>query len=113
MLLYGMPLSKITELTTDRLRDGHRSPAALAAELRRPHLPAHPSRKTALLALANDLPAAVLGDLLGISITSAPQWTRRATRDRPATSSDRCEGRAGAVGACLWPPSRCCVVRLA
>ncbi|MGW4690732.1 hypothetical protein ACWEPM_38475 [Streptomyces sp. NPDC004244] len=142
MLLYGMPVSKITELTTDDLCDGdqpalvlsvyptvlppavhrllrrqaegsqpkssigrttaptgwifpgyaagtHRSAAALAAKLRRHHLPVHPSRNTALLTLAGDLPAAVLSDLLGISITSALQWTRRAARDWNAYLASR------------------------
>lgn len=142
MLLYGMPISRSTELTCagkpntparnppsaapprpppdsspGHAAGLHRSPATLAAGLRRHHLPAHPSRDTALVTLANDLPAAVLGDLLGISTTSALQWTRHAARDRnaylvPATSSDRCEGRAGAVGACFWPPQPmlCCPV---
>ncbi|MET7738510.1 hypothetical protein ABZT02_45780 [Streptomyces sp. NPDC005402] len=44
-------------------------------------LPAHPSRNTALLALAADLPASVLSDTLGISISAALHWTRRAARD--------------------------------
>ncbi|WP_159392837.1 hypothetical protein [Streptomyces cyaneogriseus] len=142
MLLYGMPVSKITELTSDRLHDGdqpvlilgdhptdlppavhrllrrqadhahqesaigrttppatwivpgyapgtHRSPAALAAKLRRHQMPAHPSRNTALLTLATDLPAPVLSDLLGISITSALHWTRRAARDWNAYLTSR------------------------
>ncbi|MEV0228728.1 hypothetical protein [Nonomuraea sp. NPDC050786] len=44
-------------------------------------LPAQLVRNAALLSLAADLPASVLSTLLGISITSALQWTRRAARD--------------------------------
>ncbi|MFJ1804214.1 hypothetical protein [Streptomyces sp. NPDC088180] len=43
-------------------------------------MPTHTGLNTALLALAEDLPASVLSDTLGISITSAFQWTRRAAR---------------------------------
>ncbi|ELS50829.1 hypothetical protein [Streptomyces viridochromogenes] len=67
----------------------HRSAATLAAKLRRYQLPVRPSRNTALLALAADLPAAVLSDLLGISITSALQWTRDAARDWNAYLASR------------------------
>ncbi|MGW7086613.1 hypothetical protein ACWGH2_24380 [Streptomyces sp. NPDC054871] len=59
----------------------HRSAAAFTARLRRHGLPARTGRNTALLALAEDLPASVLSDTLGISITAALQWTRRAARD--------------------------------
>lgn len=58
----------------------HRSAAAFAARLRRHGLPARTGRNTALLALAEDLPASVLSDTLGISITAALRWTRRAAR---------------------------------
>lgn len=54
---------------------------SFAARLRRHGLPARTGRNTALLALAEDLPASVLSDTLGISITAALQWTRRAARD--------------------------------
>jgi hypothetical protein len=46
-----------------------------------PLLPTRPSWNTALLALAADLPASVLSDTLGVSISAALQWTRRAARD--------------------------------
>ncbi|MCG8969604.1 MULTISPECIES: hypothetical protein [Streptomyces] len=73
----------------------HTSAAALARKMRLHGLPAHPSRNTALLALASDLPAAVLSDTLGISISGALQWTRRALRDWNAylaarSGGDRC-----------------------
>jgi hypothetical protein len=59
----------------------HRSAATFTARLRKHGLPARTGRNTALLALAEDLPASVLSDTLGISITAALQWTRRAARD--------------------------------
>lgn len=59
----------------------HHSAAILARKMRLHGLPARPSRNTALLALAADLPASVLSDTLGISISAALQWTRRAARD--------------------------------
>ncbi|MFF7489484.1 hypothetical protein ACFZBC_28900 [Streptomyces luteogriseus] len=59
----------------------HRSAADLARKLRLHHLPARIGRNTALLALAADLPASVLSETLGISITAALKWTRRAARD--------------------------------
>jgi hypothetical protein len=59
----------------------HHSAPALARKMRLHGLPARPSRNTALLALAADLPASVLSDTLGISISAALQWTRRAARD--------------------------------
>ncbi|CAL9669568.1 hypothetical protein SUDANB2_07341 (plasmid) [Streptomyces sp. enrichment culture] len=59
----------------------HHSAAVLARKMRLHGLPARPSRNTALLALAADLPASVLSDTLGISISAALQWTRRAARD--------------------------------
>jgi hypothetical protein len=40
-----------------------------------------PGRNSALLALATRMPAATLSDTLGISITSAVQWTKRSKRD--------------------------------
>jgi hypothetical protein len=40
-----------------------------------------PARNAALLALAADLPVAVLGDLLDLSISTALSWTRQASRD--------------------------------
>ncbi|MFD5753279.1 hypothetical protein [Streptomyces sp. NPDC127033] len=59
----------------------HYSAATLARKMRLHGLPARPSRNTTLLALAADLPASVLSDTLGISISAALQWTRRAVRD--------------------------------
>ncbi|MFE2867856.1 hypothetical protein [Embleya sp. NPDC059259] len=53
----------------------------LTNKLRRHGLPIIPARNSALITLAADLPPAVLGSLLGISLTSALNWTRRAGRD--------------------------------
>jgi hypothetical protein len=59
----------------------HRSAADLARKLRLHNLPVRTGRNTALLALAADLPASVLSETLGLSITAALKWTRRAARD--------------------------------
>jgi hypothetical protein len=42
---------------------------------------ARPSRNAALIALASDLPVAVLSDLLDLSIAAAIRWARPAARD--------------------------------
>jgi hypothetical protein len=39
------------------------------------------ARNAALISLAGDLPPAVLAELLGISLSNAVQWARRAARD--------------------------------
>ncbi|MFJ8444441.1 hypothetical protein [Kitasatospora griseola] len=53
----------------------------LTSKLRRHGLPVIPLRNSALITLAADLPPSVLSSLLGISLTSALKWTRRAGRD--------------------------------
>jgi hypothetical protein len=49
--------------------------------LRRYGIDARAGRNTARLALAAELPAAVLADLTGISVSTAERWSRRAKRD--------------------------------
>ncbi|MGF1427099.1 hypothetical protein [Kitasatospora sp. LaBMicrA B282] len=53
----------------------------LTSKLRRHGFPVIPLRNSALITLGADLPPSVLSSLLGISITSALKWTRRAGRD--------------------------------
>ena len=50
-----------------------------------------PSRGAALANLAADLPAPVLADLLGLSITTATRWTALAARDNAAYVAARIE----------------------
>ncbi|MEU2743394.1 hypothetical protein ABZ656_51185 [Streptomyces sp. NPDC007095] len=61
----------------------------LTAKLRRYGLPVVPLRNSALVTLAADLPPSVLSSLLGISLTNALQWTRRAGRDWNAYLASR------------------------
>jgi hypothetical protein len=57
------------------------SSPALSHRLNRHGIPARAARNTALMALAADLPAAVLADLLGMHINTAVRWTTYARRD--------------------------------
>ena len=57
------------------------SAASMWRRLRHHGIDIVPARNTTLITLAADLPPAVLSDLLGISITSAVHWARRAARD--------------------------------
>jgi hypothetical protein len=150
VLLFGMLVSRITQLTKDNVIedgqaiclaiDGHRlmlppqlaslvrqlrdqdkprwtlgglgtsapwlfpgqSPARPAVDvlfgvrLRRYGIDAHAGRNAARLALAADLPASVLADLTGISISTAERWSQWAKRDWAAyvgqRASDNREG---------------------
>jgi hypothetical protein len=49
--------------------------------LQRHGINAHAGRNTARLALAAELPASVLADLTGISISTAERWSQWAKRD--------------------------------
>lgn len=53
-------------------------PATLATRLRRLGLEPRPARNSALLHLAEQLPAAVLADLLGVHFTTAERWNTAA-----------------------------------
>jgi len=50
---------------------------------------AHAGRNTARLALAAELPASVLADLTGISISTAERWSQWAKRDWAAYVAER------------------------
>jgi len=57
------------------------SAEGLGNKLNRHGIPVRASRNAALVTLGSELPAAALSALLGISISSAVQWTHRAKRD--------------------------------
>ncbi|XIE82131.1 hypothetical protein AB6O49_34645 [Streptomyces sp. SBR177] len=63
------------------LPGAHISAAALSRRLAACHIPNRPARATALVALAGDLPPAVLGPMLGLHPITAVQWRRRAATD--------------------------------
>jgi hypothetical protein len=54
---------------------------ALTNRLNRHGISARPARNGALAALAADLPAAILADLLGMHVTTAVRWVTYARRD--------------------------------
>jgi hypothetical protein len=67
--------------------------------LHRYGIDAHAGRNTARLTLAAELPAAVLADLTGISVSTAERWSQWAKRDwaayvgQRATDESRDSGR--------------------
>ena len=63
-------------------------PGRLAQRLKRLQIPPRASRNTALMELAADMPAKVLSDLLGISISSAVDWARQAGNTRPGYAAE-------------------------
>ncbi|KOU21543.1 hypothetical protein [Streptomyces sp. WM6368] len=63
------------------LPGAHISATALSRRLAACHIPNRPARTTALVALACDLPPAVLGPMLGLHPITAVQWRRRAATD--------------------------------
>ncbi len=54
---------------------------ALTTRLNRHSISVRPARNGALAALAADLPAAILADLLGMHVTTAVRWVTYARRD--------------------------------
>ncbi|UDG97544.1 hypothetical protein [Rhodococcus opacus] len=64
-----------------RFPSSHLDPGRLAFLLRRAGFAVRPARGAALVALAVDLPAPVLADLLGISVSTATRWSAVAARD--------------------------------
>ncbi|KOG45731.1 hypothetical protein ADK75_30215 [Streptomyces virginiae] len=59
----------------------HLSATVLSRRLARHGIPNRPARTTALIALAQDLPPAILGPMLGLHPITATQWRRRAATD--------------------------------
>lgn len=61
--------------------NGHITYAGLAHRMRTHGLRITPSRNAALIALASELPAPVISDLFGLSVSASVNWVRRAGRD--------------------------------
>ena len=57
-----------------------------------------PARGAALSALAADLPAPVLADLLGLSIATATRWAALAARDNAEYVAARIDSRPARTG---------------
>ena len=74
---------------------------SLTNRLNRHGISARPARNGALMALAADLPAAIIADLLGMHINTAIRWVRYAGRDwadylaARAAEQDKKSGEAG------------------
>jgi hypothetical protein len=66
--------------------------------LRQYGINAHAGRNTARLALAAELPAAVLADLTGISVSTAERWSHWAKRDWAAYVGQRTADDRGGIG---------------
>ena len=66
----------------------HISSARLAHRLKRLQIPPRASRNTALMGLAAEIPAKVLGDLLGISLKTAINWSEEAGNTRLTYAAD-------------------------
>jgi hypothetical protein len=66
--------------------------------LHRYGIDAHAGRNTARLALAAELPAAVLADLTGISVSTAERWSQWAKRDWAAYVGQRTADDRGGIG---------------
>ncbi|MFA7767780.1 hypothetical protein [Streptomyces sp. NRRL S-448] len=59
----------------------HLSATVLGRRLAAHQIPSRPARATALVTLAQDLPPAVLGPMLGLHPVTAAHWRRRAATD--------------------------------
>lgn len=69
--------------------------------------PGHQPRHRARLALAADLPAPILADLTGISISTTERWPQGAKRDWAAHAGQRtADDRGGAGSQELTNPTR-------
>lgn len=86
----------------------HLDPSRLARLLNHDlDLDARAARGGALLALAADLPASVLSDLLGLSIAAALRWSALAARDQSVYLAARLEDDNADVGGDTYPhPTR-------
>jgi hypothetical protein len=61
------------------------------------------TRNTAIIALASDLPAPILADMLGLHITTAERWVGYARRDWTAYLAARDSDQRPTDG---WPVTR-------
>lgn len=74
------------------LPGAHLSAAVLGRRLAAHHIPNRPARTTALVAVAQELPPAILGPMLGLHPITASQWRRRAGTDWTAYLAARTNG---------------------
>ena len=78
----------------------------VGVRLHRYGIDAHAGRNTARLALAAELPASVLADLTGISVSTAERWSQWAKRDWAAYVGQRtADDRGGVVSQKLTNPT--------
>ncbi|WP_370185810.1 hypothetical protein [Rhodococcus wratislaviensis] len=91
--LTSRPPSSTTPewLFPGRCPGAHLDSGRLALLLRTAGIPVRPARGAALAALAADLPAPVLADLLGISVSAATRWSALAARDNAEYLAARVE----------------------
>jgi ribosomal protein L40E len=76
----------------------HVASGTLGRRLRQHGIEARSTRNTALLALAADLPAPVLADLLGLHVATASRWVVYAKRDWSTYLAARAEDRREGLG---------------
>lgn len=94
MLLKEHPNALVTT-PAEQIPPSGQSPARPAVDilfgvrLHRYGIDAHAGRNTGRLALAAELPASVLADLTGISISTAERWSQWAKRDWAAYVGQR------------------------
>ncbi|NJQ17175.1 hypothetical protein [Streptomyces bohaiensis] len=74
------------------LPSAHLSSVVLGRRLAAHHIPNRPARTTALVAVAQELPPAILGPMLGLHPITASQWRRRAGTDWTAYLAARVNG---------------------
>jgi hypothetical protein len=77
----GRPNRRTAWLLPGRQLGQHISATFLGTKLVQYGIQSRATRNAAVLALAEDLPAAVLADLLGLHVTTAERWTKIASRD--------------------------------
>jgi L-alanine-DL-glutamate epimerase-like enolase superfamily enzyme len=83
-----------------RVPGTHAAAGAITRKLNQHGIPARAARNTALADLAGDLPAVVLADLLGLSISAATNWANHTKRNRTDYIATRTtEARSDAAGA--------------
>jgi hypothetical protein len=77
----GRTVRRTAWLLPGRQPGQHVSASFLDRKLVQHGIQARTTRNAAVLALAEDLPAAVLADLLGMHVTTAERWAKIASRD--------------------------------
>ncbi len=103
MLLKEHPNALVTT-PAEQIPPSGQSPARPAVDilfgvrLHRYGIDAHAGRNTARLALAAELPASVLADLTGISISTAERWSQWAKRDWAVYVAERSASSRNTAG---------------